>query len=112
VFMLTPREREVFTLYAQGYSDPEIAEMLFVCVKTVDKHKQNVRVRLGMEFEGRHPSRLRRAATAWFIEEEVERRLSAAQEQRAADSTAQHTAQAQQGCVACLRLHSCASSTS
>jgi two-component system secretion response regulator SsrB len=73
---LTPREQEVFALYAQGFGDQEIAEQLTIASKTVETHKHNVRIKLGLEFA---PGRLnlRRAAIAWYIEREVRRRLAA-----------------------------------
>ena len=39
---LTPREREVLQLIAEGHTGPEIAEMLHVSVKTVSHHRTNL----------------------------------------------------------------------
>jgi two-component system response regulator NreC len=39
---LTPREREVLQLIAEGHTGPEIAEMLHVSVKTVGHHRTNL----------------------------------------------------------------------
>jgi ATP/maltotriose-dependent transcriptional regulator MalT len=44
---LTPREREVLTLVAQGLSDAEIAERLVVSPHTVHRHVANIRRKLG-----------------------------------------------------------------
>lgn len=44
--ILTPREREVAELYAQGKSDKEIAVCLGVTVKAVETHKTNLRDKL------------------------------------------------------------------
>ena len=43
---LTPRENEVLKLVAKGYSYREIAESLFVSVKTVQNHVQNILTKL------------------------------------------------------------------
>jgi len=45
---LTPREREVLQLIAEGHTTKAIAERLGVSVKTVDTHRQNMMRRLGM----------------------------------------------------------------
>jgi ATP/maltotriose-dependent transcriptional regulator MalT len=58
---LTPREREVLTLIAQGMSDAEIAERLVVSPHTVHRHVANVRTKL------RLPSRA--AAVAYATRE-------------------------------------------
>ncbi len=46
--LLTPREEEIIKLVAEGYSSREIAEMLTISVKTVDRHRANVLSKLGM----------------------------------------------------------------
>ena len=43
---LTPRENEVLKLVAKGYTYREIAEKLFVSVKTVQNHVQNILTKL------------------------------------------------------------------
>ncbi|MEX2555037.1 MAG: response regulator transcription factor [Actinomycetota bacterium] len=45
---LTPRENEVLKLVAKGYTYREIAEKLFVSVKTVQNHVQNILTKLQM----------------------------------------------------------------
>ncbi len=39
---LSVREMEVFRLFAEGYSNREIAEKLFISVRTVETHKNNI----------------------------------------------------------------------
>ncbi len=43
---LTPRENEVLRLVAKGYTYREIAERLFISVKTVQNHVQNILTKL------------------------------------------------------------------
>ncbi len=45
---LTPREREVLKLVAEGYKNREIAKMLGVSVKTAEKHRENIRRKLDL----------------------------------------------------------------
>ena len=44
---LTEREIEVLKLIVDEYSNPEIAEMLFISVRTVDTHRRNLLDKLG-----------------------------------------------------------------
>ncbi len=46
---LTTREREVFQLTAQGFSNTEIAEKLFISKRTVDVHRTNLLRKLGLK---------------------------------------------------------------
>ena len=46
--MLTHREREVLKLVAEGRSNKEIAEFLFLSVKTVEKHRASLMLKLGV----------------------------------------------------------------
>jgi DNA-binding NarL/FixJ family response regulator len=45
---LTPREIEVLQLIAQEYSNQEIAESLFISIRTVDTHRRNLLEKLGV----------------------------------------------------------------
>jgi DNA-binding NarL/FixJ family response regulator len=45
---LTPRELEVVKLVAEGHTSDEIAEMLVISRKTVDRHRANILEKLGM----------------------------------------------------------------
>ncbi len=45
---LTFTEQKVLTLIAQNKTSKEIAEVLFVTLKTVEKHRANIRVKLGL----------------------------------------------------------------
>jgi len=44
---LTERERQVVALVAQGYSNKELAEQLFLSVKTIETHKRRIMDKLG-----------------------------------------------------------------
>jgi DNA-binding NarL/FixJ family response regulator len=46
--VLTPRELEVLKLIAEAYTNKEIAAALFISVKTVERHRQNILDKLGM----------------------------------------------------------------
>jgi DNA-binding NarL/FixJ family response regulator len=46
--VLTPREDEVVKLIAEGHSSREIARVLTISVKTVERHRENVLQKLGM----------------------------------------------------------------
>jgi two-component system response regulator NreC len=45
---LTPREREVLILIAEGLSNAEIAERLVISIKTVDRHRENIMRKLNL----------------------------------------------------------------
>lgn len=46
---LSEREKEVLSWLAKGYSHKEIAESLFISVKTVETHKSNLMEKLGLK---------------------------------------------------------------
>ncbi|MGQ0843637.1 MAG: response regulator [Sporichthyaceae bacterium] len=46
--LLTPREDEVVKLIAEGHSSKEIANLLVISIKTVERHRANVLAKLGM----------------------------------------------------------------
>jgi DNA-binding NarL/FixJ family response regulator len=45
---LTPRETEVVKLVAEGHTSKEIAEILTISEKTVERHRANVLEKLGL----------------------------------------------------------------
>lgn len=45
---LTPRELEVVKLIAEGSSSKQIAELLVISEKTVERHRANILEKLGM----------------------------------------------------------------
>jgi two-component system response regulator NreC len=49
---LTPREREVLQLIAEGYTNKEIAEILQISVKTVMAHRSNLMGKLDLHSRG------------------------------------------------------------
>ena len=46
---LTRREIEVLRLIAEEYSNPEIADKLFISIRTVDTHRRNLLEKLGLK---------------------------------------------------------------
>jgi DNA-binding NarL/FixJ family response regulator len=46
--VLTPREEEVVKLIAEGSSSKEIARMLTISIKTVERHRENILAKLGL----------------------------------------------------------------
>ena len=44
---LSQRERQVFALLILGHTNPEIAEQLYLSVRTVESHRANVQRKLG-----------------------------------------------------------------
>jgi two-component system response regulator NreC len=45
---LTPREREVLIVIAEGLSNAEIANRLVISIKTVDRHRENIMRKLNL----------------------------------------------------------------
>lgn len=45
---LTSREREILQLIAEGYKNKEIADLLYISVKTVGKHRSNLMKKLNL----------------------------------------------------------------
>jgi DNA-binding NarL/FixJ family response regulator len=46
--LLTPREREVVKLVAEAYTSEQIAELLIISPKTVERHRENILNKLGL----------------------------------------------------------------
>jgi DNA-binding CsgD family transcriptional regulator len=40
---LTKREKQIIALVAQGYSNPDISDLLFISRHTVEKHRKNIK---------------------------------------------------------------------
>jgi len=47
--VLTQREKEVLELIAEGYTNPQIAEKIFLSPFTVDSHRKNILAKLGVK---------------------------------------------------------------
>jgi len=45
---ITDREEKILKLVAEGHSSKEIADMLFISVKTVERHRANLLAKLGL----------------------------------------------------------------
>ncbi|MDQ3874842.1 MAG: response regulator transcription factor [Actinomycetota bacterium] len=46
--LLTPRELEILKLIAEAHTSKEIADMLVISIKTVERHRANILEKLGM----------------------------------------------------------------
>lgn len=46
---LTPREKEILGLIAEGYTNPQIAEKIFLSAFTVDSHRKNLLAKLNVK---------------------------------------------------------------
>lgn len=62
---LTRREREVIKLIAEGHTDREISEKLFISLRTAQRHHGNIREKLNMK---RTADIIRYAITQGYIE--------------------------------------------
>jgi DNA-binding NarL/FixJ family response regulator len=49
VDLLTTREREVLKLVSEGNTSPQIAALLYISVRTVQHHRNNMMVKLGLD---------------------------------------------------------------
>ena len=47
--VLTPREKEILGLIAEGYTNPQIAEKIFLSPFTVDSHRKNLLAKLDVK---------------------------------------------------------------
>ena len=47
--VLTPREKEILSLIAEGYTNPQIAEKIFLSSFTVDSHRKNLLAKLNVK---------------------------------------------------------------
>jgi DNA-binding NarL/FixJ family response regulator len=47
--VLTPREKEILELIAEGYTNPQIAEKIFLSPFTVDSHRKNILAKLNVK---------------------------------------------------------------
>lgn len=59
---LTDRELEVFTLIGSGLTTREAARRLGISIKTVETHRENIKMKLGLD----NATTLIREAAAWF----------------------------------------------
>lgn len=69
--MLTDRERDVLELMAQGLSNSQIGERLFLSRSGVSKHVANVFIKLG--FDPTDDNRRVRAVLVWLRREGIHR---------------------------------------
>jgi DNA-binding NarL/FixJ family response regulator len=46
---LTPRERQVLQLIAEGHTDRRVGELLFISLRTVQRHRYNIRKKLKLK---------------------------------------------------------------
>ncbi len=46
--LLTDREKEILDFMKQGFTNREISEMLYLSVKTIEAHKENIKAKIGV----------------------------------------------------------------
>ena len=61
---MSPREREVLTLAAQGLDNDDIAGQLHLSVRTVERHLQNVYVKLDVQGKSARAAAVARLLTS------------------------------------------------
>jgi DNA-binding NarL/FixJ family response regulator len=66
VELLTDKELQIFRLIAQGHSTREISEQLNRIVKTIEAHRENMKLKLGIK----NSPQLVRAAVEWAASED------------------------------------------
>lgn len=49
IYNLTPSEKKILRLIAEGKTSSEIADMVFVSIRTVQKHRSNIIQKLGLD---------------------------------------------------------------
>jgi DNA-binding NarL/FixJ family response regulator len=62
---LTPREFEIFSLLGKGFPSSIIAKQLNLSSKTVDTHRERIKIKLGVETS----SQLISVASTWIAEQ-------------------------------------------
>jgi DNA-binding NarL/FixJ family response regulator len=70
---LTPREFEIFSLLGKGFPSSIIAKQLNLSSKTVDTHRERIKIKLGVETS----SQLISVASAWIAEQCMTRPIDA-----------------------------------
>jgi DNA-binding NarL/FixJ family response regulator len=70
---LTPREFEIFSLLGKGFPSSRIAKQLNLSSKTVDTHRERIKIKLGVET----CSQLISVASAWIAEQCMTRPIDA-----------------------------------
>lgn len=62
---LSNRELQVFEQIGNGLSTRQIADAMYLSVKTIERHKENIRAKLGIQ----HATQLVQHATQWVLGE-------------------------------------------